>query len=124
MFTTNLLGRKSCCLVGLRGDAGTSTNTWFVSRTTTQFLSCDILLHTETIVLTYICTYICYVQVEILYKLQLVQISCTSCNLYKQLVQVPTNTSRLVQVATCTDFGPVQVATCTSSTFYQMNNVL
>ena len=27
--------------------------------------------------------YICYVQVEILYKLQLVQEICTSCNLYK-----------------------------------------
>ena len=36
--------------------------------------------------------YICHVQVEILYKLQLVQEVCTSCNLYKQLVQVATCT--------------------------------
>ena len=54
--------------------------------------------------------YICYVQVEMLYKLQLVQEFCTSCNLYKQLVQV----------ATCTNFGPVQVTTCTSSKFYHL----
>ena len=48
--------------------------------------------------------YICYVQAEILYKLQLIQISCTSCNLYKQLVQV----------ATCTGPKSVHVATSTS----------
>ena len=38
--------------------------------------------------------YICYVQVEILHKLQLVQEICTNCNSYKLFVQV----------ATCTDF--------------------
>ena len=36
--------------------------------------------------------YIYCVQVEILYKLQLVQEICTSCNLYKQFVQVATRT--------------------------------
>ena len=47
---------------------------------------------------------ICYVQVEILYKLQLVQKACTSCNLYKQFVQVATHTRLAVQVVTCTEF--------------------
>ena len=51
--------------------------------------------------------YICYIQVEILFKLQLVQISCMSrscmsCNLYKLLVRVATCTGFFVQVATCT----------------------
>ena len=75
-----------------------------------------IKLATATVVQTqnmvaFISDILCYVQVEILYKLQLVQISCINCNLYKQLVQV----------AICTDFGPVQVVTCTNSWFYQVN---
>ena len=48
--------------------------------------------------------YICYVQVEILYNFQLVQRACTSCNLYKQFVQVATRTRLAVQVVTCTEF--------------------
>ena len=43
--------------------------------------------------------YIGYVQVEILYKLQLVQ---QSCNLHRVAVQVATCTKLAVQVATCT----------------------
>ena len=55
--------------------------------------------------------YICYVQVEILYKLQLVQM------INMELVQVATCTgSKFVHVATCTS-QPVQVATCTSSLY-------
>ena len=54
-------------------------------------------------IIFYFC--ICYVQFEILYKLQLVQISSTSCNLYRFLIQVVTCTDRLVEVATYT--GPV-----------------
>ena len=41
---------------------------------------------------SYIRIYIYYVQVETLYTLQLVQKACTSCNLYKQFVQVATRT--------------------------------
>ena len=63
--------------------------------------------------------YTCYVQVEILYKLQLVQTACTSCNLYKlQLVQPILYELQLVQTA-CTSCNSyrlfVQVATCTKS---------
>ena len=59
------------------------------------------------------CVYICYVQVEILYKLQLVQKACTSCNLYKQFVQVATRTRLAVQVVTCTEFHHQINPTCT-----------
>ena len=66
---------------------------------------------------------ICYVQVEI-YSTKLVHVSiciliklpnvyvmyklrfCTSCNLYKQFVQVATCTRLAVQVVTCTEFHP------------------
>ena len=48
--------------------------------------------------------YICYVQVEILYKLQLVPRACKSCNLYKQFIQVVSITRLVVQVVTCTEF--------------------
>ena len=47
---------------------------------------------------------ICYVQVEILYKLQIVPKACTSCNLYKQFIQVATRTKLAVQIVTCTEF--------------------
>ena len=57
--------------------------------------------------------YICYVQVEILYKLQLVQKACTSCNLYKQFVQVATRTRLTVQVLTCMEFHYEIIPTCT-----------
>ena len=57
--------------------------------------------------------YICYVQVEILYKLQLVQRACTGCNLYKQFVQVATRTRLAVQAITCTEFHYQINPTCT-----------
>ena len=56
---------------------------------------------------------LCYVQVEILYKLQLVQRACTSCSLYKQFVQVTTHTRLAVQVVTCTEFHHQIIPTCT-----------
>ena len=46
-------------------------------------------------------SYICYVQVETLYKLHVVQRACTSCKLYKQFAQVATCTRLAVQVVTC-----------------------
>ena len=58
-------------------------------------------------------SYICYVQVEILYKLQLVQKACTSCNLYKQFAQVATHTRLAVQAVTCTEFHYQINPTCT-----------
>ena len=57
--------------------------------------------------------YICYVQVEIFYKLQLAQKACTSCNLYKQFVQVATHIGLAVQVVTCTEFHYQINPTCT-----------
>ena len=50
--------------------------------------------------------YICYVQY---YKLRF----CTSCNLYKQFVQVATRTRLAVQVVTCTEFHYQINPTCT-----------
>ena len=56
---------------------------------------------------------ICYVQAEFLYKLQLVQRACTSCNLYNHFVQVITHTRLAVQVVTCTEFHHKINPTCT-----------
>ena len=61
----------------------------------------------------YMYIYMCYVQVEILYKLQLVHRACTSCNLYKQFVQVATRTRLAVQVVTCTEFHYQIIPICT-----------
>ena len=46
-----------------------------------------IILYTITWV---ILQYICYVQVEKLYRLQHVQLHCTGCNMYSSIVQVAT----------------------------------
>ena len=40
------------------------------------------------------------INIHVMYKLRF----CTSCNLYKQFVQVATRTKLAVQVATCTEF--------------------
>ena len=64
--------------------------------------------------------YICYVQVEFLYKLQLVQKACTSCNLYKQFVQVANRTRLSVQVVTCKEFHYQINPTCTML-LYKLN---
>ena len=54
----------------------------------------------------------CYVQAEIVYKLQLVQRACTSCNLYKQFLQVVTRTRFAVHIVTCTEFHHKINPTC------------
>ena len=48
--------------------------------------------------------YICYVQVETFSKLHLVDRACSSCNLYKQFVQVATRTQMAVQVISGSEF--------------------
>ena len=45
----------------------------------------------------------------IMYKLRF----CTSCNLYKQFVQVATRTTLAVQVVICTEFQHQIISTCT-----------
>ena len=56
--------------------------------------------------------YVMY-KLRFLYKLQLIQRACTSCNLYKQFVQVATHTRLAVQVVTCTEFHHQINPTCT-----------
>ena len=45
--------------------------------------------------------------VYVMYKLRF----CTSCNLYKQFVQVATRTRLAVQVVTCTEFHHLIIPT-------------